>query len=138
MTTKIIARQRRAIRRAVRIPCRVVRSLDAQLLGTQTLDLSPDGMLVPCDAGAEIGDACLVTFTFTDLSIRFAAEATIARVLQGRRPGDPGRAVGLRFQNFDAVKRLILSGHLRKIPPPLPQREQRIDYAATIWQIAYG
>ncbi len=134
----VIARQRTAIRRAIKIPCRVVREMDFQLLGTQTLDLSPDGMLLPSEMGVEVGDECVVSFKATELGIWFDTVATVARVLEGRRPTDRGRAVGLRFKTLDAVHRLILRGHLRRVPPPLPAREQRIDYAATIFKIAYG
>ena len=134
----VIARQRSAIRRAIKVPCRVVREMDFQLLGTQTLDLSQDGMLIPSEMGVEVGDECVVSFKATELGIWFDTVATVARVLEGRRPTDRGRAVGLRFRTLDAVHRLILRGHLRKVPPPLPAREQRIDYAATIFKIAYG
>jgi hypothetical protein len=62
----------------------------------------------------------------------------VARVVRGRRPKDRGRCVGLAFTKFDAVSRLVLRGHLRRTAPPIPQREPRIDYAATIKRIAMG
>jgi hypothetical protein len=134
----VVASQRSIMRRAVKIPCRVVRDADFQLLSTRTVDLSPDGALVTTDAGVEIGDVCIMSFEFTNLGLWFDTEATVTRVIEGRRPTDRGRAIGLRFQTLDAVHRLILRGHLRKVPPPVPQRTQRIDYAATIRKIAYG
>jgi hypothetical protein len=134
----VIARNRSEIRRAIKLPCRVVRELDFQLLGTSTIDVSPGGMLVSSEMGVEIGDTCIVSFKATPLGIWFDTEATVTRVVEGRRPTDRGRAVGLRFRTLDAVHRLILRGALRKVPPPLPARAQRIDYAATIYQIAFG
>ena len=85
-----------------------------------------------------VGDECIISFRATDLNLWFDSVATVTRVIAGRRPTDRGPAIGLRFDSMDSVHRLILRGHLRKIPPPLPQRDQRIDYAATIFKIAYG
>jgi len=136
--TIAIATNRSEIRRAIKLPCRVVRECDFQLLGTQTIDLSPEGMLLPTEMGVELGDNCIVSFKATPLGIWFDTEATVMRVVEGRRPTDRGRAVGLRFRTLDAVHRLILRGALRKVPPPLPARAQKIDYARTIYKIAYG
>jgi hypothetical protein len=134
----VIARQRRAIRKAYRTTCRVHRESDFRLVGDEALDVSPDGMLVVSESDMKLGEECIVSFRATELGLWFDSVATITRVVRGRRPGDPGPAIGLRFDTMDAVHRLILRGHLRKIPPPLPKREQRIDYAATIHKIAFG
>ena len=71
------------------------------------------------------GDSLIVSFKATELGIWFDAEATVARVIRGRRPKDRGRCVGLSFTRFDAVSRLLLRGHLRRTAPPLPQRPPR-------------
>jgi hypothetical protein len=63
----------------------------------------------------------------TEFPIWFDTRATVARIVEGRRPGDDGRALGLRFDSLPAVSRLILRGHLRKIPPTLPKRELPLD-----------
>jgi hypothetical protein len=52
--------------------------------------------------------------------------------VSGRRNGDRGAALGVSFSTLDRVKRLILRGHLRRVPPPLPRRTQRIDWTATV------
>ena len=39
------------------------------------------------------------------------------------------------FESLDAISRLILRGALRKVPPVLPVRERRVDYAATVMKI---
>jgi hypothetical protein len=137
MTFLVHRNERREIRRKVTLACRVIRERDCELIGACALDLSPDGMLVMAVRDASPGDHVIVSFHATELGIRFDAEARVARVVRGRRPGDRGRCVGLRFEKMDAVKRFILRSHLKKSAPPLPQREPRIDYAATVRKIAF-
>jgi hypothetical protein len=129
---------RREVRRRVSLSCRVVRESDFRLLGTHAIDLSPDGMCVMSIRDAEPGESLVVTFKATELGLWFDAEATIARVLRGRRPTDRGRCLGVSFTNFDPVSRLILRHHLRRTAPPVPQRSRPIDYAATVKRIALG
>jgi hypothetical protein len=124
--------QRRAIRRAYLLPCTVLRQDDFMPVGEFALDLSQDGMLVMTDSDAERGQELLVSFQATDLNLWFHAEARIARVIEGRRPGDRGRCLGVEFTSLDPVKRHILQGSLRRVPPPVPRRPQRIDYVATL------
>jgi hypothetical protein len=124
--------ERREIRRALSIPCQVVREQDFQLVANASLDVSPEGMLVATDAELVPGETMFVSFKTTQLGIWFDSEASVARVIAGRRPGDKGRGVALRFTSMSGVKRLILRGHLRGVPPPLPRRAQRIDWSATV------
>jgi hypothetical protein len=128
--------QRREIRRAVRVPCRIVDERAFRPIGDRAIDISPEGMLVPTDARLELGESVIVSFRATDLGIWFDTDAEVARIIHGRRPGDIGRCIGLRFQSLSAVHRLILRGYYRHVPPPLPKRAQRIDYAATIRMLA--
>jgi len=136
MTFLVQKNERREVRRKLVLPCRVLRESDCELIGACALDVSPDGMLVMAVRDATLGDRVLVSFHATELGIRFEAEARIARVVRGRRPGDRGKCVGLRFVKMDPVKRFILRGCLKRNAPPLPQREPRIDYAATVRKIA--
>lgn len=128
--------ERREVRRRLTLACRVVRERDFQLLGTNAIDLSPDGMLVMAIRDADPGDGLIVSFRATELGLWFDAEAKVARVVRGRRPKDRGRCVGISFTRFDPVARLVLRGHLRRNAPPVPQRDPRIDYAATVRRIA--
>jgi len=123
---------RREVRRAVGLTCQVVRERDFRLIADQAIDLSPDGMLVASDHDMAIGESLIVSFKATQLGLWFDTEASVARVIKGRRPGDRGAGVGLSFSTLDRVKRLILRGHLRRVPPPLPRRSQRIDWTATV------
>ena len=129
---------RRSTRHHVRIDCQVVRESDFRLVGHRTMDLSADGMLVRTTSDVKVGESMLVTFKATPLGLWFDAEAEVTRLIRGRRPEDEGAALGLRFRGLAPVSRLILRGHLRRVPPVLPQRPTRVDYAATIRQIAYS
>lgn len=120
------------MRRAITLLCQIVRERDFRLVSEKALDVSPDGMLVATDIGLEIGENVFVSFQATELGIWFDSEATVARVIHGRRSGDKGRGVALRFSTMSRVKRFILRGHLRRVPPPVPRRAQRIDWTATI------
>ncbi len=114
--------RRGEMRRAVRLACRV-RRRDGRLVGEQTADLSPQGMLVFSDERLEPGAEVMVSFRATELDIWFDTRATLRRVVEGRRPSDRGRALGLHFESLSAVSRLILRGHLSKAPPVVAQRE---------------
>jgi c-di-GMP-binding flagellar brake protein YcgR len=126
---------RREIRRALPLRCQVVRERDFSIIAEAAVDVSPDGMCVLTDADLEAGENVFVSFQATELELWFDAEAEVARVIRGRRPGDRGRAAGLRFSTMSRVKRFILRNHLRRIPPPIPRRAQRIDWSATVRSI---
>lgn len=127
---------RREVRRAISVPCQIVRERDFRLVAETALDVSPDGMLIKTEIDLEPGENVFVSFRATELGIWFDSEARVARVIQGRRPGDKGRAVGISFSTMSRVKRFILRNHLRKVPPPLPRRAQRIDWSATVMEIS--
>jgi hypothetical protein len=118
----IPSNRRGEMRRLVRLGCRV-RRRDGRLVADRTVDLSPQGMLVLSDERLDEGTGLDVSFRATDLSIWFDTRATLRRVVEGRRPGDRGRALGLHFESLPAVSRLILRGHLGKAPLVAPQRE---------------
>jgi PilZ domain len=130
--------RRGEMRRAVRLGCRV-RRFGGGLVGDRTVDLSPQGLLVVSDERIEPGTEVVVSFQATDLPVWFDTRATIRRIVEGRRPTDGGRALGLHFDSLPAVSRLILRGYLRKAPPVAPQRElppellpRRTDYAEAV------
>ncbi|MBX3262181.1 MAG: PilZ domain-containing protein [Labilithrix sp.] len=127
--------ERREVRRALVMPCQIVRERDFRLVAEEALDVSPDGMLVSSDVELDPGENVFVSFRATELGIWFDTEARVARVIRGRRPGDRGRGIALRFSTMPRVKRFILRGHLRNVPPPVPRRAQRIDWAATVRSI---
>lgn len=141
------ANRRREVRRAVRLGCRVRRMEDWRLLGDRTVDLSPEGLLVLSDERVDEGTDLVVSFQATELPIWFDTCATLTRVVEGRRPGDPGRALGVRFETLPAVSRLILRGFLRRQPKTRAQRElpldlqmqgEPVDYAHDVGSVLLG
>jgi hypothetical protein len=129
--TLVHAHQRRALRRAVRVDCQVVRERDFRLIGSRGVDLSPAGMLVMAQETVLTGEPVIVSFRLPRSAYWFDAEATVARIVHGRRPGDLGRCLGLEFAALDADVDSFLCGALRGVAPRLPMRERRVDYAAT-------
>ena len=132
LRTLVHARQRRVTRRAIRVECQVVRERDFRLVASQGVDLSPTGMLVATEERVLTGEPLLVTFRLPRTERWFDTEGTIARVVHGRRPGDRGRCFGLEFHQLDAETRRLLARALRDVPPPVPKRERRVDYAASV------
>jgi hypothetical protein len=136
MSSLMRKNDRREVRKAIKMKCHVVRERDFSLIAEETVDVSPDGMLVKSDLpDLEPGERVFVTFRATNLDIWFDTEASVMRIIKGRRDGDRERGIGLRFSTLPGVKRLILRGHLRRVPPPLPRRAQRIDWTATVRSI---
>ena len=113
---------RRAFRREVFLTCQVVRERDFRLVSMLALDLSTDGMLVSTSARVLTGEQVLVSFRGPRSDDWFDAEATVARVVHGRRPTDPGRCLGLAFQGVGADWQRALFRRLRGLPPPEPAR----------------
>src|SRR5258708_6602710 len=128
----VYAHQRASLRRALRIDCEVVRESDFRLIGSRAVDLSPAGMLVMAQETVLTGEPVIVSFHLPRSAYWFDAEATVARIVHGRRPGDVGRCFGIDFDNLAADAESFLRGALRRVAPPLPMRERRVDYAATL------
>lgn len=126
------ARDRRNVRRAVRTRCQAV-ALDAfRLVGERVIDLSEGGMLLACDGGVRVGDSMIVSFQAPHLASWFDAEAEVARVIGGYRPEDRGYCAGLRFTRLDGRAERLLRIALRGLPPPVPARALRKDYARIV------
>ncbi len=130
--TLVHAQQRRTIRRSLRVDCQVVRERDFKLIGSRGVDLSPMGMLVMAQERVLTGEPVVVSFRLPTSSWWFDAEATVARVVHGRRPGDLGRCFALSFEAIEPDVQVYLRRALRGVPPPLPMREPRVDYAASV------
>ncbi len=115
--------QRRALRRAVRTSCEAVSSCEFELLGQRTLDISPRGMLLACDAPVALGEDVIVSFRVPGREpLWMDAEAEIARIVYGFRHGDPGYCAGLRFTYLERCARDELLARLAGVPPPVPLR----------------
>ncbi len=126
------ARERRAVRRSVRSRCLAHAMKGLRHLGQRVLDVSPYGMLIACDSGVQLGEEVLVSFRTPGTERWFDAEGEIARVVGGWRDGDPGYCIGLRFTYMEEGTDEALRASLRGLPPPIPQRRIRTDYARAI------
>ena len=111
----------RAPRRIVRARCQVVRERDFRLIADQVVDLSPGGALVmpadPCLTGEKV----IVSFQVPYLLNYVDAEATVARVVHGRRPGEYSRGLALHFDHIEQLQRFLLERALAYLPPAPPR-----------------
>jgi len=116
------ASRRISTRRGVTLPCQAVRERDFKLIADRTLDISVDGLLLPMDDDGHVltGDSLIISFPIPGIWID--AEATVTRVVHGRRPGDDGAACGVLFDVISPSARAALAGYLHGKPPPLPRR----------------
>jgi hypothetical protein len=138
-TEVLVPREERlSARRFVRLQCVVVRDRDFRQIGDVAIDLSPEGMLVLTKAELQKGEQLFISFRTTPFDIWFDCEATVTRLVRGYRRNDHGRALGVRFRTFESLQGRVLKTHLRHLPPVVPTREKRIDYAATTMRIASG
>jgi PilZ domain len=103
-------------RRAARPLCEVVRLRDFRLVGRQVIDVSTRGMLIETDLSILTGEELLVAFKSPVDDRWFDCEATVVRVLQGRRRRDERRAVGISFAPMDPWTEIVLCDHLRAAP----------------------
>lgn len=123
---------RRATRRAVRVPCQVVRERGFRLVGDASADLSTEGMRVSNpQTDVAVGESVIVSFQGTETGVWFDLDARVARIIGGRRKGDHGHAVGIAFENQSALGRLMLRGALAKMPLTVPARKPALIEAVT-------
>ena len=132
----LLASDRSAIRRAVTVDCQVVREKGFALLGDRAANLSTGGMLLLSNKRVALGEEVIVTFRVPGTERWVDTFATVARVVHGRRRGDPGAAVGLLFDPLGSEENRLVRWALRRIPPTFPARPMRVDYAATAAMIA--
>ncbi len=114
------ASRRASSRRDVVLPCQAVREHDFVLIADRTLDISNDGLLLPLRRRVLTGESLIVSFQIPGMWID--VEATVARVIHGRRPGDDGLAAGVIFDRLSPSARAALAGFLHGRRSPLPRR----------------
>jgi hypothetical protein len=114
--------RRQSFRRAVFLPCQVVRERDFRLVSSLALDVSTEGILVLTGARVLTGESLLVSFRSPRGANWFDMEATVARVVHGRRPGDRGRCLGLRFDPLGEADTIRLFEGIRGLPPAASMR----------------
>jgi hypothetical protein len=111
---------RRSTRHTVKIPCQVVRERDFRLVADRIVDLSLSGLKVMPADPALTGERLLVSFRLPRSRIWVDVEATVSRVVHGRRPGEYTRGLGLEFEGLEGISRLMLKRLLGMAPPAPP------------------
>ncbi len=119
------SRSRRPIRHSVQITCQVVRERDFRLVADRIVNLSLQGMLVAPADPVLTGEKIIVSFQSPTSGRWIDAEATVTRVVHGRRPGEFRRALGLEFDKMDAESLGLLQDCLHHIPPTPPGARRR-------------
>jgi hypothetical protein len=110
----------RPSRHSVRIPCQIVRERDFVLVADRIDNLSVTGMMAsPADL-VLTGEKLIVSFQTPGWGLWIDTEATVARVIHGRRPGEFTRALGLEFDKLTDWQRFVLEKNLRWVPPTPP------------------
>ncbi|HOU90061.1 MAG TPA: PilZ domain-containing protein [Polyangiaceae bacterium] len=139
MRFRSIYQRPRPSRHTVKIPCQVVRERDFRLVADEIADLSVTGMLVVPADPVLTGERLIVSFQTPVWGIWIDAEATVARVVHGRRPGEFSRALGLRFDGIDPWARYVIERNLRGLPPiPPGSWRHRGDSALAVERLARG
>ena len=108
-------------RHTVKIACQVVRERDFRLIADRVVDLSSTGALVGPADPALTGERILVSFRIPRSSLWIDAEATVTRVVHGRRPGEFSRSLAIEFDDLEALQRFMLQAALSCVPPAPPK-----------------
>jgi hypothetical protein len=106
---------RARLRRTIETACEVVRARDCSPVGTRVVDLSAKGLLLETDATLLTGEELMVLFR-SPWGDWFDCDATVARVLHGRRRWDDIRAIGIAFEPLDPWREIMLCESLRNAP----------------------
>ena len=108
-------------RHTVKIACQVVRERDFRLIADRVVDLSATGALVGPADPALTGERILVSFRIPRSTVWVDAEATVTRVVHGRRPGEFSRSLAIEFDDLETLPRFMLQEALRIVPPAPPR-----------------
>lgn len=127
---------RRSLRHAAELVCHVVRERGFVHIAGKTLDISVDGMRVASDADVALGDEVVLSVCLPRGRHWIDAQGRIVRIEVGTRENDDGRAIAIAFTAMDPVDRAMLAGATAAVPPPVPRRLVRRDYAATLRDVA--
>ena len=122
----------RPLRHTAGIPCQVVRERDFRLVADNIRDLSATGALVTPADPVLTGERLILSFRTPRWGVWIDTEATVARVVHGRRPGEYSRGLGVYFEELDSWSRFVIERSLRELPPVPPgaRRDGRICHMA--------
>jgi hypothetical protein len=117
----VVSNRRGALRHAVHISCQVVRERDFRLIADTIVDLSTTGMLVTPADPVLTGERVIASFRLPGSTFWIDVEATVARVVHGRRPSEHTRALALEFDPLPGLSELVLATALQSTPPSPPR-----------------
>lgn len=118
---RAVPTRREAVRYDSLIRCQAVRERDFRLVGDEILDLSKTGLLVRRLTPVLTGESLLLTFKAASSNRWLDLEATVARVVHGRRPGDETAALGLELHDVPSSSRILLARELMGRRPVRPR-----------------
>jgi hypothetical protein len=121
MHRPVLKAPRQSSRHTVKIDCQVVRERDFSLIADRVLDLSASGAMVGPADPALTGERIIVSFRIPRSTVWVDAEATVSRVVHGRRPGEFSRSLAIEFDQLEALPRFMLEEALRVVPPAPPK-----------------
>lgn len=110
----------RATRHSVRLECQVVRERDFQLIADRIVNLSQTGLMVSPADPALTGERLIVSFRIPHSGQWVDAEAIVARVVHGRRPGEHTRGLALELEHVEDIPKMVLARALGRCPPAPP------------------
>lgn len=110
----------RTPRRLIRARCQVVRERDFRLVADRAVDLSPSGVLVMPADPVLTGERVILSMQLPHVPYWLDAEAVVARVLHGRRPGEHTRGLALELDGISGFTRFMIEQSLRYLPPAPP------------------
>lgn len=123
---------RRSTRHAAKVDCYLVARHGFRSVRATTLDLSEEGLRIASDVDVRVGDFVALAFCLPNGRSFIDARGKVVRIERGLRAGDQGPAIAIRFTAMDPIDRGMLRGSLASIPPPIPRRNVRVDYAASL------
>jgi hypothetical protein len=126
-------------RHTLQVPAEIVRMHDFRLLSDSIENLSMEGALAGPSMPATPGEKLLVSFRVPRTDQWMDVDATVVRVVGGRRVGDHGRQLGLKFDPLSIQQRQWLQYVLHHAPPAPPSaRPGRRLKDASIRELVVG
>jgi hypothetical protein len=122
-------------RHLLRLPCQVVRERDFRLIADRVENLSVTGLSVSPAEAVLTGESLIVSFRLPHEGVWIDAEATVTRVIHGRRPGEDQRALGLKFERVADEHRRAIARELKQVPPAPPGRSLRDEASDRIARV---
>ena len=116
------SKERTSTRHRVELDCQLFTERDGRGLTGRTLDVSETGVRFRSDAAVTLGEPVVVSLKLPDGSTYIDAEGRVARVEEGLREADEGRAISIEFtamDDTDLAKLVLSTAHL---PEPVARR----------------